>query len=193
MPGDTQRRASPGSSNVILTGTRCTTLTKLPVAFSGGEQGERRTRAAPDAVDTPVEAQAGKGVDPDRRASAGADVAQLGFRTRRNQISGSTAQSSNMVWRRSMWRAPQGVLETQLLPFQVGVGDIDGDFEAPRIQFKEEIVTRNLGSSQFASIRLAVSPRSFKRGRVDREAPRSTSSTTCRRFAFHARPRRRAG
>jgi hypothetical protein len=28
--------------------------------------------------------------------------------------------------------------------FQVSVGDIDGDFELPRIQFREEIVTRNL-------------------------------------------------
>jgi len=36
IPGEIQCRASPGSLNVILTGTRCTTLTKLPVAFSGG-------------------------------------------------------------------------------------------------------------------------------------------------------------
>ena len=30
--------ASPGSSSTIFTGTRCTTFTKLPVAFSGGSR-----------------------------------------------------------------------------------------------------------------------------------------------------------
>jgi hypothetical protein len=41
MPGP--MKTSGTVSKTILTGTRCTTLTKLPVAFSGGS----RLKAAP--------------------------------------------------------------------------------------------------------------------------------------------------
>src|SRR5215471_3640549 len=44
MPGPSGKCRSGGVSKMIFTGTRCTTLTKLPVAFSGGS----RLKAAPD-------------------------------------------------------------------------------------------------------------------------------------------------
>src|ERR1700690_3478445 len=37
IPGEIHLIASPGLSNTIFTGTRWTTFTKLPVAFSGGK------------------------------------------------------------------------------------------------------------------------------------------------------------
>jgi hypothetical protein len=38
IPGEIERNASAGPSRAIFTGMRCTTLTKLPVAFSGGSK-----------------------------------------------------------------------------------------------------------------------------------------------------------
>ena len=38
IPGEIRRNASPGSLKTIFTGMRCTTFTKLPVAFSGGSK-----------------------------------------------------------------------------------------------------------------------------------------------------------
>jgi hypothetical protein len=43
MPGEIERKASAGPSRTIFTGMRCTTLMKLPVAFSGGS----RAKSAP--------------------------------------------------------------------------------------------------------------------------------------------------
>src|SRR5580704_15092919 len=40
-PAQSRSRRSAASSNAILTGTRCTTFTKLPVAFSGGSKVKR--------------------------------------------------------------------------------------------------------------------------------------------------------
>ena len=51
----------------ILTGTRCTTLTKLPVAFSTGKADEFRAGAQLNAVDMAAQFKRGIGVDLDAR------------------------------------------------------------------------------------------------------------------------------
>ena len=56
-----------GSTQAMRTGTRCTTLTKLPVALSARQQREARAGAAGEALDLPSSLRPGKRVD--RRSS----------------------------------------------------------------------------------------------------------------------------
>jgi hypothetical protein len=58
-------RASPGSSNVILTGSRGDEIASRVLR---GQQGELGTRATLNAVDTHLKAKSGEGVDRDRNA-----------------------------------------------------------------------------------------------------------------------------
>ena len=76
MPGRSRCSGSCPGSSTILTGTRCTTLTKLPVAFSGGSR-LKRAPVAPAMLSTLPLYSVAVGVDGDGGALAGAHVPQL--------------------------------------------------------------------------------------------------------------------
>ena len=78
MPGRSRCSGSWPASSTIFTGTRCTTLTKLPVAFSGGSRLNRAPVAAAMLSTLPVELAAAVGVDLDRSPRwPGAHVLEL--------------------------------------------------------------------------------------------------------------------
>ena len=66
MPGRSRCSGSWLPSSTIFTGTRCTTLTKLPLAFSGGSRLKRDPVAAAMLSTLPVNAAAAVGVHLDR-------------------------------------------------------------------------------------------------------------------------------
>ena len=61
----------------MRTGTRCTTLTKLPVALSGGSRLKRGAGRRREALDRARELAAAEGIDLDRDALADAHVLEL--------------------------------------------------------------------------------------------------------------------
>ena len=69
-PGRSRCSGSWPGSSTIFTGTRCTTFTKLPVAFSGGSRLKRAPVAAAMLSTLPLNSRAAVGVDRDRRALA---------------------------------------------------------------------------------------------------------------------------
>ena len=79
MPSGSPWPAGMPLSMMILTGTRRTILTKLPVAFSAGKAEELRAAALLDAVDMAVKVQMRIGVDGHFDFVAGAHAVELGF------------------------------------------------------------------------------------------------------------------
>ena len=78
MP-ERSRRVFSSLSKAMRTGTRCTTLTQLPVAFCGG----RIENCAPvpglTAITVPLEGVVGETVDVERRLLADAQIGDVGF------------------------------------------------------------------------------------------------------------------
>ena len=77
MPGRRTTAAALPGSRVILTGMRCTTLVKLPVALSGGSSANSCPLAGDEAVDAAVEDLAGEHVDLDLDRLARMHVGEL--------------------------------------------------------------------------------------------------------------------
>ena len=72
-------RSSAGSQKRTRTGTRCTTLTQLPVAFCAGSTENSAPVPAPMLATTPSIGAAGIGVDRDRRLLAGNHLGEVGL------------------------------------------------------------------------------------------------------------------
>ena len=79
MPGLTSAPSEGLLSSTIFTGTRWTTLVKLPVALSGGSRREGAARPRRPTVHVASELEIGKGVDSHPGRLADADVGHLGF------------------------------------------------------------------------------------------------------------------
>ena len=74
MPGPQRMRRRRAAVTAIRTGTRCTTLVKLPVALSGGSSAKRAPVAGLSALDRAPELPPGIGVDGELDRVADRDV-----------------------------------------------------------------------------------------------------------------------
>ena len=79
IPGRTRVPSEGCSSSTIFTGTRCTTLVKLPVALSGGSSANVLPVPGDQAVHMAGEREVGKGVDSDASRLANPNVGHLGL------------------------------------------------------------------------------------------------------------------
>ncbi len=79
IPGRTRDPSDAFWSRTIFTGTRCTTLVKLPVALSGGSSANVLPVPGDQTVHVAGEREIGKGVNSDASRLADPDVGHLGF------------------------------------------------------------------------------------------------------------------